>query len=207
MSFHLHFFRKKQLSLQPSYDAIDSTDDWSYPCERKMNELLPWYAVYTRSRFEKKVAQQLTENGIECYVPLIRVMRQWSDRRKLVLEPAIRSYVFVRVHESQYRKVIEVQGAVRYVYFEGRPAVIREEEIETLKRVIDSQLEVECLPDQLPRGSRVRVVEGPLTGIEGELVQYLGKQKVAIRVEAIRQVMMVTVPEQLLRPVPPNPSR
>ncbi len=172
-----------------------------------MDKALKWYALYTRSRFEKKAAERLTEQGIEAYVPLQRVMRQWSDRRKWVLEPAIRSYVFVRVKQSQYRKVLEVPGAVRYVYFEGRPAVIRDEEIETLKRVIDSRLEVECLPDQLPPGSRVRVVEGPLTGIEGELVQYLGKRKVAIRVEAIRQVVMVTVPEQLLRPVPPNPSR
>jgi len=166
-----------------------------------MNKLLPWYAVYTRSRFEKKVVQQLTENGIECYVPLIRVMRQWSDRRKWALEPAIRSYVFVRVNESQYRKVLEVPGSVRYVYFEGRPAIIRDEEIETLKRVIDSQLEVECLPDDLQPGMRIRIVEGPLTGVEGELVQHVGKQKVALRIEAIRQVMMVTVSSDILEPI------
>jgi transcription antitermination factor NusG len=83
-------------------------------------------------------------------------------------------------------------------FFDGKPAVVRDEEIETLKRVMDAELEVECLPDDLQPGTRVRIVEGPLTGVEGELVQHVGKQKVALRIEAIRQVMMVTLSPQVL---------
>jgi transcription antitermination factor NusG len=163
-----------------------------------MDNALKWYAVYTRSRFEKKAARWLTEQGIEAYVPLQRVMRQWSDRRKLVLEPAIPSYVFVHIDHRLYYKVLETPGVVRYVFFDGKPAVVRDEEIDTLKRVMDSDLEVECLPDDLQPGTQVRIVQGPLTGIEGEFVEYMGKQKVALRIEAIRQVMMVTLSPQVL---------
>ena len=133
--------------------------------------------------------------------PLQRVVRQWSDRRKLVLEPAIPSYVFVHIDHRLYYKVLETPGVVRYVFFDGKPAVVRDEEIDTLKRVMDSDLEVECLPDDLQPGTQVRIVQGPLTGIEGEFVEYMGKQKVALRIEAIRQVMMVTLDPQMLEPL------
>jgi transcription antitermination factor NusG len=166
-----------------------------------MDNALKWYAVYTRSRFEKKTARWLTEQGIEAYVPLQRVVRQWSDRRKLVLEPAIPSYVFVHIDHRLYYKVLETPGVVRYVFFDGKPAVVRDEEIDTLKRVMDSDLEVECLPDDLQPGMQVRIIQGPLTGIEGEFVEYMGKQKVALRIEAIRQVMMVTLAPQMLEPL------
>ena len=75
-----------------------------------MDKALKWYALYTRSRFEKKAAERLTEQGIEAYVPLQRVMRQWSDRRKQVLEPAIRSYVFVRINHLHYYNVLNTPG-------------------------------------------------------------------------------------------------
>ena len=150
---------------------------------------------------KKKAARWLTEQGIEAYVPLQRVMRQWSDRRKLVLEPAIPSYVFVHVNHRLYYKVLEPPGVVRYVFFDGKPAVVRDEESETLKRVMDADLEVECLPDDLQPGTRVRIIQGPLTGVEGELVHHVGKQKVALRIEAIRQVMMVTLSPHMLEPL------
>jgi transcription antitermination factor NusG len=128
-------------------------------------------------------------------------VRQWSDRRKLVLEPAIPSYVFVHINHRLYYKVLETPGVVRYVFFDGKPAVVRDEEIDTLKRVMDADLEVECLPDDLQPGTQVRIIQGPLTGIEGEFVEYMGKQKVALRIEAIRQVMMVTLAPQMLEPI------
>jgi transcription antitermination factor NusG len=90
---------------------------------------------------------------------------------------------------------------VRYVFFDGKPAVVRDEEIETLKRVMDADLEVECLPDDLQPGTRVRIIQGPLTGVEGELVHHVGRQKVALRIEAIRQVMMVTLSPHMLEPL------
>ena len=166
-----------------------------------MDNLLRWYAVYTRSRFEKKSAFLLNEQGIEAYVPLRRVLRQWSDRRKLVFEPVIHSYVFVKANKMLYEKVLGIEGVVRYIYFGGKPAPIPDRQIETMKTVVGTDLEIECTPDCLKPGMHVIVTEGPLAGMEGELVQFRGKQKVAVRIQAIQQVIMVTLSPLILQPV------
>ena len=105
-----------------------------------MDNLLRWYAVYTRSRYEKKSAFLLNEQGIEAYVPLRRVLRQWSDRRKLVFEPVIHSYVFVKANKMLYEKVLGIEGVVRYIYFGGKPAPIPDRQIETMKTVVGTDL-------------------------------------------------------------------
>ena len=166
-----------------------------------MDNLLRWYAVYTRSRYEKKSAFLLNEQGIEAYVPLRRVLRQWSDRRKLVFEPVIHSYVFVKANKMLYEKVLGIEGVVRYIYFGGKPAPIPDRQIETMKTVVGTDLEIECTPDCLKPGMHVIVTEGPLAGMEGELVQFRGKQKVAVRIQAIQQVIMVTLSPIILQPV------
>ena len=166
-----------------------------------MDNLLRWYAVYTRSRYEKKSAFLLNEQGIEAYVPLRRVLRQWSDRRKLVFEPVIHSYVFVKANKMLYEKVLGIEGVVRYIYFGGKPAPIPDRQIETMKTVVGTDLEIECTPDCLKPGMHVIVTEGPLAGMEGELVQFRGKQKVAVRIQAIQQVIMVTLSPLILQPV------
>ncbi len=166
-----------------------------------MDNLLRLYAVYTRSRYEKKSAFLLNEQGIEAYVPLRRVLRQWSDRRKLVFEPVIHSYVFVKANKMLYEKVLGIEGVVRYIYFGGKPAPIPDRQIETMKTVVGTDLEIECTPDCLKPGMHVIVTEGPLAGMEGELVLFRGKQKVAVRIQAIQQVIMVTLSPLILQPV------
>lgn len=166
-----------------------------------MEQTLNWFAVYTRSRHEKKSAQLLTDQGIEAYVPLKRVVRQWSDRRKLVLEPVIRGYVFVRVDHSHYEKVLSTEGVVRYVWFNGKPAIIPEKQINTLKAVVGSDVEIDCLPETLQPGVAVRVIAGPLAGLEGELLRMAGKHKVVVRLHALQQMLAVTISPLLLEPV------
>ena len=106
----------------------------------------PWYAVYTKSRYEKKLAENLRVKGIEAYVPLRKVLRQWSDRRKLVAEPLIRSYCFVRPGPNKYRQVLDTDGAVRFVWFSGKPAPIPNKQIDILKVITGSDVEVDVLP-------------------------------------------------------------
>jgi len=129
------------------------------------------------------------------------VLRQWSDRRKLVFEPVIHSYVFVKANKMLYEKVLGIEGVVRYIYFGGKPAPIPDRQIETMKTVVGTDLEIECTPDCLKPGMHVIVTEGPLAGMEGELVQFRGKQKVAVRIQAIQQVIMVTLSPLILQPV------
>jgi transcriptional antiterminator RfaH len=160
-----------------------------------------WYAVYTRSRFEKRLMQLLADKGIEAYVPLRKVMRQWSDRKRLIEEPMIRSYCFVRVGAKEYYEVLNTPGAVRYVWFSGKPATIPDRQIDMLKAISGSGLEVECLPDTFRPGVRVTVNAGPLKGLSGELVNISSKKRVIIRIDQIGQVLTLSISPLLVEVV------
>ncbi|RYZ48538.1 MAG: UpxY family transcription antiterminator, partial [Chitinophagaceae bacterium] len=102
-----------------------------------------WYAVYTLPRWEKKVARILEQQGIGVYCPLNKVVRQWSDRKKKVLEPLFKGYVFVQVSESEKWRVKETHGILNYVYWNGKPGIIRNDEIETIKHFLEGFTDVE----------------------------------------------------------------
>src|SRR5688500_1387135 len=103
---------------------------------RMQHETNSWYAVYTKPRWEKKVAAALEKRQIESYCPLNLVARQWSDRRKVVQEPLFSSYVFVRVPDSKRQLVRETEGIINFVYWLGKPALIPDHEIELIKRFL-----------------------------------------------------------------------
>src|SRR5688500_10904022 len=101
-----------------------------------------WYAVYTRPRWEKKVAAALSKSEIENYCPLNKVERRWSDRKKIIEEPLFTSYVFVRASLKEQTVIRETDGIVNFVYWLGRPAVIRNEEIDLIKRFLNQHKNV-----------------------------------------------------------------
>ncbi|MFZ4521226.1 MAG: UpxY family transcription antiterminator [Bacteroidales bacterium] len=160
-----------------------------------------WHAVYTRSRSEKKLMDLLLEKGIEAYVPLLKVMRQWSDRKKMVDEPIIRSYCFVKIKAVEYYEVLNTPGAVRYVWFSGKAATIPDRQIDILKVISGSGLEADCLPDTFKPGKKVRVIAGPLRGFTGELVNISNRKKVIIRIDHLNQVISLTISPMLLEMV------
>jgi transcriptional antiterminator RfaH len=162
----------------------------------------PWYAVYTKSRFEKKLAEMLMEKGIEAYVPLRKVVRQWSDRKKLVAEPLIRSYCFVRPQHGprQYDAVLDTPGAVRFVWFSGKPAPIPNKQIDILKVITGADVDVDVLPGSLIKGASVRVNAGPLAGIVGELVQVAGRHRVLIKIDHLDQIITISISPLLIEP-------
>jgi len=160
-----------------------------------------WLAVYTRSRAEKRLQELLTAKGIEAYVPLRRTIRQWSDRRKTVDEPIIRSYCFVRVTGPEYFEVLNTPGAVRYIWFEGKPAVIPDRQIDLMKVITGSDIEVECLPDTFRPGLRVRVNAGPLAGLTGELAEISNKKKVLVRIDQLNQVLTLKISPMMIERV------
>lgn len=158
-----------------------------------VNEDFKWFAVYTRSRYEKKLMDLLIAKDIEAYVPLRRSLRQWSDRRKWVEIPLIRSYCFVRVNFRNYYDVLNTPGAVRYVWFSGKPAVIPDRQIDLLKAITGHNIDVECLPDYFQPGVKVKINSGPLIGLTGELVSIASKKKVIIRIEQLKQVLTLSI--------------
>lgn len=168
-----------------------------------MEKLSVWYAIYTHSRCEKKTLDDLIDRGIEAYIPLRKVVRQWSDRKKLVIEPLIRSYVFVRIAKEQYFEVLNSPHAMRYVFHCGKPAIIRQHEIDILRAIEGSDVPIESLKGTMPPGTHVRITGGPLCGIEGELSRFAGRNKVVIRVGQLDHTIMLTISPVLIEPINP----
>jgi len=146
------------------------------------NNTYKWYAAYTDSRAEKKVFQELIKKGIDCYIPLKIEKKQWSDRIKIVENPLIRGYIFVKVSNREYYDVLIMQGVRRYVCFEGSPTAIPENQINDLKQFMQClNTEVEVTTERIAKGTFVKIVSGPLCGVSGEVVDIRGKHSIVLR--------------------------
>jgi transcription antitermination factor NusG len=142
-----------------------------------------WYAVYTKPRWEKKIAATLSEKGIENYCPLNKVLKQWSDRKKLIMEPLFKSYVFVKVSAAQMWEVSSINGVLNYVYWLNKPAVIREEEIVTIKKFLNEFDEVQ-VETFLQPNTTVVVKKGVMMNYKGILIEVKG-QRAKVRIESM----------------------
>lgn len=143
-----------------------------------------WYAVHTRPRWEKKVATLLEDNGIENYCPLNKVMRQWSDRKKAILEPLFKGYIFVRVKEKAKWELLTISGIVNYVHWLGKPARIRDSEIDTIRRFLHEFDEVEVTENMLQVNKAVQVKQGVLMNYRGIVLELQGN-KAKVRIESM----------------------
>lgn len=156
-----------------------------------------WYAIYTRSRFEKRIFRVLKEKGVEAYLPLIKSWRIWSDRRKQIEVPLLNSYLFVFLDTNDYEthmKVLNTTGVVRFVSFEGKAVAIPENQIMTLKRLSKEGVDMECLEASPPPGTIVTIEMGPLKGLTGEIVYTGNNKKVIIRIDSLDKCITVNVP-------------
>lgn len=162
----------------------------------------PWYAYYTRSRAEKAVEEKLRQQAFEVFLPLYTVVRQWSDRKKVVEEPLIRGYIFARpVDAMQHYALLNTFGIVRCLWYDGKPALIPDAQIEVLRQVMRERMEIEPAPPMLVPGQKVVIIEGTLAGREGELVQIAGRHRVMLRIDHIDQALLVTIHPKMVRPV------
>jgi len=149
------------------------------------SEIKYWHAIYTQPRWEKKVHKLLVEAGIESYCPLNTVYRQWSDRIKKVQEPLFKSYVFVRVAPDEYTKVRMVSGVLNFVYWLGKPAVVKDAEIDNIRKFLNEYDDVEVKSiEEIEPGSRVVISGGIMMGEEAVALQVF-KNTVEVRIESI----------------------
>jgi len=161
-----------------------------------------WVALYTNSRAEKRVADRLTEAGIENYLPLRRVKRHWSDRIKVVEEPLIKSYTFARITARQETSLRNVDGVVWIVAFRGKVATIPDEQIEAMRQFVDSEKAVAVYEaTQLHYGAHVEITEGVFAGRRGEIVSDCKDGNFAIKLEALSVSLLVDIDQNILRPV------
>ena len=139
---------------------------------------MPWYVLYTKSRQEKKVAEGLKQLGVEAYCPLVTVMKQWSDRTKKVELPLINSYVFVNINEEKRDVVFKVSGIVRYLFWLGKPAVVRDIEIEALQKSLEGiTTSFEVL--SFKKNEVFAIPDGPFQGLEG-IIKHINKNTIQL---------------------------
>ena len=161
-----------------------------------------WLALYTKPRWEKKVSQVLDRKGIECWCPLKKTEKQWSDRKKIVEEPLFTSYVFVRIDQTERTAVLMTDGILNFVYHVGKPAIIRDEEIDIIKKFLlekTSSISVQSL-NSLDENTRIKVNHGVFMDTTGTVLKG-GKKKVFVKLESLDQVMIVEFPIEYLSPL------
>lgn len=154
---------------------------------------MPWFAIYTKPKNEKKVVEGLEKIGVEVYCPMITQVKQWSDRKKKVEMPLINSYVFVNIADKNRNIVFNVHGVVRYLFWLGKPAVIQDHEIEVLKdglKGILNNVEVQGIQP----GDILTISKGPFQGKEG-IVSQIEKNKIRLVLKELGVLITISKEE------------
>jgi len=161
-----------------------------------------WYALYTRSRHEKKLLTELTDRSIDVFLPMREVLSRWKDRKKRVWLPLFPGYIFVGqvdTPENRFR-VLNMPGAVHFVGHEGHADRVPDEQINTVRRFLETRIAVDPYP-YIRMGQRVEIIAGPLKGIQGILIQKKGRFRFVLRVDLIRQAVSIEIDASDVRPV------
>ncbi len=175
------------------------------PCEecshrQKLDAELDWHVIYVKSRHEFVTASELTRKGIETYLPAVRKVSQWKDRKKLIDYPLFPGYVFVRVplYPGAFLEVLKTRGVVTFISLDaGTPTPVSSEEIETLQILMKSNRHVDVFPE-LKEGMRIRIKNGPLKGAEGFLSKKEEDLMFLVNIELLgRSVAVRVIPQDI----------
>ena len=140
---------------------------------------MDWFALYTKPHNEIKVAEKLLSMGIEAYCPTIVVEKQWSDRKKKIQQPLLNSYVFVKVNEKERGLVFAVPGVVRYLFWLGKPAVVKELEVQAIKQMLQEKYK-DITVATLEVGKKIILQEGAFKGVEATLKEQKGNKTILV---------------------------
>jgi transcriptional antiterminator RfaH len=169
--------------------------------EEKKGAESKWFAVYTNPRAEKQVHKRLIESGIESFLPLMKTLRQWSDRKKVVEKPLISSYVFVKLTLKAFPVVFKTYGVVKFITFEGKPVAIPQKQIDNLLLLVNSDAEIEITSELIEKGDNVEVVSGSMTGLTGELINIGNQKRVVVRLDKLDQNIILKIPVSFLKKI------
>jgi len=153
-----------------------------------------WYIWYTQPRIEKKLEKRLSAEGIEVFLPLTQQLRQWSDRKKWVEVPLFNGYIFTKASPRRFQEIRQTDGIVTFIRFEGKPAIMGEEEIQRIRQLTQNAADIEVAHQVFEEGEPVQILAGPLMGIEGLVHEQQGTKKVAINIEKLGKSVLVHVP-------------
>lgn len=161
---------------------------------------LRWFALYTRSRHEKLVHEELLKKGIETFLPLRKVTRHWSDRKKIIHDPLFPGYLFVRTPLINRFTVLNTVGAIRLVGKPSDPLEVPEQELVAIQHFMEQDIEMDPFP-YLKEGQRVYVRSGPLKGVEGFIVRKDKHCRLVISLDLLTQSTSVVIDEACIEPV------
>ena len=142
-----------------------------------------WFALYTRSNFERKVVENLSSKNIEAYCPTFKTIKQYSDRKKKVEKVLLPNYVFVKVNSTNRENVFSADGVLRYVYWMGKPAKIRSIEIDQMKSYLNQFYDDFSL-DNIKLNTNYKIRSGPMKGLTGIIVE-IKKNKIRLKLESL----------------------
>jgi transcription antitermination factor NusG len=163
-----------------------------------------WYALYTKPRWEKKVNILLAQQGFESYCPLNKVRKKWSDRLKWVEEPLFKSYVFVKVDEEELKEVRFVDGVVNFVYWLGKPATIKDPEIELIRKFLNEHKDVRVEPIDFNKETEVTIRRGVFMDKDAKVVQVF-RNRVQVLIKSIGLSLVVIVEKSNLAVIGKKP--
>ena len=161
---------------------------------------MPWYALYTKPRHEKRVNDRLAEKQYETFLPLVKRISQWKDRKKTIEDPLFKSYLFVNF-EYKYRfDVLETDSVVKIINFNGKPAEVPEWQIQSLKLMLESPADIQVEPYLKP-GELVEIASGPMRGMTGTVMRRKSKYRMILTMDGVMQSVSVEVGEADLKKV------
>lgn len=157
-------------------------------------EIKQWHVIYTKSKWEKKVDDKLLQQGFDSWCPVEKKERYWTDRKKIIEVPLFRSYVFVKMSKEDHTKVLSTIGVVNFLYFEKKPAIIRDVEINEIKKYLglatpNTSIEIIHLTNLSPQ-TKVAINQGLFMNRKGEVIK-ASKHNVFVRLESLNLVMIV----------------
>ncbi|MCA1741153.1 MAG: UpxY family transcription antiterminator [Bacteroidales bacterium] len=167
----------------------------------KTEPVLHWYALYTKARAEKMVLGRLISEGYEAYLPIVKTLRVWSDRKKMVEVPLINSYIFVRTSGNKLYDIVRLDGITKYISFEGKPAVIPDYQIDNLRLIVNSDAKVDITGERISPGDPVEVTHGTLAGLKGELIKRESGNRVVVRIDRLDLNLVVMIPRAFLKKI------
>jgi transcription antitermination factor NusG len=151
-----------------------------------------WHVAYTFPKSERKAYDSLQRIGVDSFVPMHYVLRKWSDRIKKLEMPLFPNYIFIYLVASERHDVLKTPEIVRYVCFDGKPAIVSDTLVDSLKKISTAELEVSDLRIGIG-GVPVRIVEGPFAGSEGLLVKKNGRSRFVVRVKSLQSSVSLEI--------------
>jgi len=157
-----------------------------------------WYALYTKPRAEFVAEEQLKNMGITTYLPTIQRIRKWSDRKKKIVEPLFKSYIFIYSTESQRSLACEAEAVVKTIFFGGKPSIIPSSQIENIRKLLERTNDVNVI-EGIVKGTLVKIVDGPFADIEGVVYSQLNDESMlAVSIELLNRTVIVQLPKDSL---------